>query len=357
MVHRLRAFLEQTCRGASIADEHVSIGVAQEQFPLNQPFRISRGAKNVADVLTVSITNGSATGRGECVPYARYGETISAVQTELQSACAPLSGTRLENVIETAEARLTSMAARNAVDCALYDFVARANATSVAAMIGLEAMHPVPTFVTLSLDTPEAMATAARNVPASTHCHLKLKLGGALDADRMRAVSQARPDATLIGDANEAWSAEKCETLLQAAAEAGFDMIEQPLPAERDSLLATINRPLPVCADEAAHTSETVSSLADRYDAVNIKLDKTGGLTGALAMVRAAEAAGLKIMVGSMVASSLSMAPAFLVAQHAEWVDLDSPALLRHDRPHAMSIRDGVLQPPHPDLWQVQVTA
>ncbi len=205
------------------------------------------------------------------------------------------------------------------------------------------------TCYTLSLDTPEAMAAAARAVP---HLPLlKLKLGRPGDAERMRAVRKARPDARLVADANEGWQSADLAYLLDVAAETGFELIEQPLPADNDAELARINRPVPVCADESAHTTDGLAALRDRYDAVNIKLDKTGGLTEALRMAREARRLGFQIMTGCMVATSLAMAPALLVAQLADWVDLDGPLLLARDREWGLQIRDGIISPPDPRLW------
>ena len=228
--------------------------------------------------------------------------------------------------------------------------IALPSAMAYAELAGLPPPVAVPTCFTLSLDAPEAMAARARK--ALQHPLLKIKLGGgAVDADRMRAIRAARPDARLVADANEAWRPDELEKLLAIAAEARFELIEQPLPAGNDGALANIRRPVPVCADESAHTAVGVAALRDRYDAVNIKLDKTGGLTGALAMSAEARRLGFKTMVGCMLATSLAMAPAILVAQTADWIDLDGPLLLARDREHGLRFADGLVFPPAPELW------
>lgn len=318
------------------------ITASAQTWPIAGSFVISRGAKTEAHVVVATVTDGVATGRGEAVPYARYGETI----TGALAAIGALPGIATRR--DLAEA-LPAGAARNAVDCALWDFEAKRAGLPVHRLAGRAAPAAVTTCYTLSLDTPEAMADKARSVP---HLPLlKLKLGGPEDEARMKAVRRARPDARLVADANEGWNEGTVGQLLSVAADQRFELIEQPLPADGDQILAGIARPVPVCADESAHTSDDLCRLLDRYDAINIKLDKTGGLTGALDLADAARAAGLKVMVGCMVATSLSMAPAVLVAQSADWADLDGPLLLARDREHGLSIENGVVQPPSPALW------
>jgi L-alanine-DL-glutamate epimerase-like enolase superfamily enzyme len=240
-------------------------------------------------------------------------------------------------------------AARNALDCALWDLAAKRSGQSAATLAGLAPLHAVPTALTISLSAPETMAAQAK--AAAAHPLLKLKLGGAGDAARLAAVRAAVPDARLIADANEAWLPHETESLLAAAARAGVELVEQPLPAENDAILAGIARPVPVCADESAHDLASLAGLVGRYDAVNIKLDKTGGLTEALLVAARARALGLKIMAGSMVATSLSMAPALLIAQDADWVDLDGPLLLERDRVPGLVYEAGRVFPPLPALW------
>ena len=236
----------------------------------------------------------------------------------------------------------------NALDCALWDLEAKRCGKRVYELAGLGQPQPLLTAFTLSLGTPEVMAAKARAVPHLSL--LKLKLGGDGDDARMRAVRAARPDARLVADANEAWTPDLLRPLLDVAAESGFELIEQPLPAEADALLTKIPHPVAVCADESVHTTRD-AALANRYDAVNIKLDKAGGLTEALAMSGAARRLGLRSMVGCMVATSLAMAPAFIIAQMADWVDLDGPLLLAHDRADGFAITDGLIAPPTAVLW------
>jgi L-alanine-DL-glutamate epimerase-like enolase superfamily enzyme len=320
----------------------LTLDVAIESWPLAAPFVISRGAKAEARVVIATLADGRFQGRGECVPYARYGETVEGVAAALH-ACGPCA--------DRAELgrRLPAGAARNALDCALWDLEAKRSGLSAASLAGVPPPAPVVTCYTLSLAAPADMAVAALRVP---HLPLlKLKLGGAGDAERMAAVRAARPDARLVCDANEAWAPGLLEPLLAAAAAAGVELVEQPLPAGADDALASTPHPVPICADESAHSSADLPALADRYDAVNIKLDKAGGLTEALAMTRAARANGLRVMIGSMVATSLAAAPALLLAGFADWVDLDGPLLLARDRSPGLAISDGWLSPPPRALW------
>jgi L-alanine-DL-glutamate epimerase-like enolase superfamily enzyme len=250
---------------------------------------------------------------------------------------------------ETLGDLLPAGAARNALDCALIDFEAKRYGRRAADVLGFSPLRPVETAFTLSLGTPEAMAAAARK--AAERPILKLKLGGDGDPERLRAVRDAAPRARLIVDANEAWSAANIEKNLQACVEARVELIEQPLPDGDDELLAAIDRRVPICADESVHVAADLDRLAGRYDAVNIKLDKAGGLTAALALLRRAEARRLKIMVGCMVGTSLAMAPAFLLAQHADFVDLDGALLLARDREPGLSYVGSTILPPPPELW------
>jgi L-Ala-D/L-Glu epimerase len=313
-----------------------------ESWPVAGAFTISRGSRTEARVVVVQATSNGQSGRGECVPYARYGETVEGVVAAISNLGPIASRTDLAE-------RLPPGAARNGIDCALWDLEAKHSGRRVWELADLPPPRPVSTCYTLSLDTADAMAARAR---AAHHPLLKIKLGGgAVDADRMRAVRAARPDARLVADANEAWHLDELEMLLAVAADARFELIEQPLPAEKDSALANIRRAVPVCADESAHTADGLADLRNRYDAVNIKLDKTGGLTGALVMATEAQRLGLKTMVGCMLATSLAMAPAILVAQTADWVDLDGPLLLARDREHGLRYTDGLVYPPASELW------
>ena len=320
--------------------------VGVERWPIRGQFTIARGSKAEAIVVVAEITGGAHRGRGECVPYARYGESVEGV-VETMEDCREAVARGLDRA--TLAALLPPGAARNALDCALWDLEARQSGRRAAALAGLPPLHKVPTAFTISLGTPETMAAQAR--AARAHPLLKLKLGGAGDYERLAAVRAAVSKARLIADANEAWQPHETESLLAAAASFGVELVEQPLPAGNDALLAKIARPVPVCADESVHDSASLEDLVGRYDAVNIKLDKTGGLTEALATQARARALKLKIMVGSMVATSLSMAPALLVAQDADWVDLDGPLLLEADRSPGLTYEADMVFPPTPDLW------
>jgi L-alanine-DL-glutamate epimerase-like enolase superfamily enzyme len=312
-----------------------------EKWPIAGAFTIARGSKTEAVVVTAEVTDGQIAGRGECVPYARYGETPEGVLAQIRAATAASR--------EDLLASLPAGAARNALDCALWDFEAKSRDHTAAALARIPPLRPLLTAYTLSLDTPDAMAAKAAAMRA--YPLLKLKLGGEGDAERLHSVREARPDARLIADANEGWREDGLAELLAHCAEAGVEVVEQPLPAGGDAILARMERLVPVCADESAHTAADIARLAGLYDAVNIKLDKAGGLTEALAMAAAARASGLKIMVGCMVATSLAMAPAMLLAQDADWVDLDGPLLLARDRAPCLSFEGAFIRPPSASLW------
>jgi L-alanine-DL-glutamate epimerase-like enolase superfamily enzyme len=328
----------------------LKVEVTVETWPIAGTFTISRGAKREAAAVVAQVSDGTHLGRGECCPYTRYGETVEGVRQAIVSAGRVLG--ELPSRAKLIE-RMPAGAARNALDCALWDWETKRAGTCAAALAGLPALRPVTTAYTISLGAPEEMAAkaaAARSMPL-----LKLKLGGVAgnggDAERLRRVRAACPGTRLIADANEAWTPEVLPELMAVAAETGIELVEQPLPAGADAALAEIGRRVPVCADESLHTRAELADLARRYDAVNIKLDKAGGLTEALALAAAARAAGLRIMVGCMVATSLAMAPALLLAQNADWVDLDGPLLLARDR-HPGLVYDGALiHPPPPELW------
>jgi L-alanine-DL-glutamate epimerase-like enolase superfamily enzyme len=321
----------------------LDIHVRHEAWPLREIFTISRGSKTVADVVVVTIRDGPHEGRGEAVPYARYGETIENVLSAFTRATQHIaSGESPHEVLQPG-------AALNAIDCALWDLEAKRSGVSVCARAKLPAPSDVVTAYTLSLASPDQMAAKARTVPELPL--LKLKLGGIGDDARMRAVRHARPDARLIADANEAWTADMLLPFLHVAAELDFETVEQPLPKADEQLLQSIDHLIPITADESVHTARDIPALIGLYDAVNIKLDKAGGLTGALELKRAARDAGMKIMIGSMVATSLAVAPALLLASDAEWTDLDGPLLLARDRPHAITIRNGIMSPADARLW------
>lgn len=316
--------------------------VTRDTFRLAQAFTISRGSRTEAQVLTVTVTRDGHRGRGECVPYARYGETLGSV--EAQIAGLPEGITRL-----ALQDALPPGAARNAVDCALWDWEAKTTGHPVWQLAGLAPPGPCVTAYTLSLDTPPAMQAAAA---ANAHRPiLKIKLGTPDDMPRLEAVRAGAPQATLIVDANEGWSAATYSALVPHLQRLGVALVEQPLPAGQDEALAGIVRPIPVCADESCHDRVSLPALRGRYDLVNVKLDKTGGLTEALATVALARAMGFGVMVGCMVGSSLAMAPAVLVAQGAQWVDLDGPLLLAKDRspPVAYDVRG--IHPAPSALW------
>ena len=321
------------------------LSVRIERWPISGSFVISRGAKTEATVVVAEVSDGDVTGRGECIPYARYGETP-------ESAVAALEGVSkaIEEGLDRSglQRRLPPGAARNALDCALWDLAAKRAGKRAWELTGLPVPQPVTTAYTLSLDTPEAMAAAARAVKYPL---LKLKLGARGDTDRVLSVRAARLDARLIVDANEGWRPENFEENMEACAAARVELIEQPLPAAEDGVLATIKRIVPVCADESLHDRASLASIKGKYDAVNIKLDKTGGLTEALALANEAEHAGFTIMLGSMVSTSLGVAPAMLLASRARFVDLDGPLLLAQDRSPGLVYEGATVFPPEPALW------
>ena len=319
------------------------VEVSRDVFRLAQVFTIARGSRTEAQVLTVRISDGVAQGRGECVPYARYGETLESVTAEIEGLPDVFDRGALAGL-------LPAGAARNAVDCALWDLEAKRAGKRVWELAGLSEPGPEVTAYTLSLDTPEKMrAQAAEN---SFRPLLKTKLGGGEeDVARIEAVRNGAPDARIIVDANEGWTPELYQTLAPVLVRLGVQMVEQPLPAGRDDALLELERVLPVCADESCHDRASLSGLKGKYDMVNIKLDKTGGLTEALALRMAALEDGYDVMVGCMVGSSLAMAPATLVAQGAAVVDLDGPLLLAEDRDEPLKFDQDGVHPPSASLW------
>ena len=323
-----------------------ALSVRVERWPIRGGFTISRGSKQEAVVVVATIRDGAHRGRGECVPYARYGESVEGVVQAIE-ACGPAIAQGLDRA--DLQALLPAGAARNALDCALWDLEAKMSGRSAAELAGLAPLHTVETALTISLALPEEMAARARDM--TSYPLLKLKLGGDGDEERLAAIRQAVPNARLIADANEAWRASSLERLLRAAKAARVELIEQPLPAGDDEGLQHITRIVPLCADESVHDRASLATIARRYDAVNIKLDKTGGLTEALATATEARRLGLKIMVGCMVATSLAMAPALLLAQDADFVDLDGPLLLERDRVPGLAYISGIVMPPPTALW------
>ena len=324
----------------------VQLEVACQSWPIAGNFTISRGSKTAADVVVVTLSDGEHVGRGECVPYPRYEETVPQAAAALEAARGAIGkGCTRADVPHL----VSPHAARNALDCALWDLEAKQKGIPVWRLAGLAAPKPVVTAFTLSLDTPEAMADAAAK--ASTRPLLKLKLGRDGDEKRLRLIRKAAPRCRLIADANEAWTPTSLASLLAVCAEVGVELVEQPLPAGEDEALRGFPRNVTVCADESAHGRPGLDQLVGKYDAINIKLDKTGGLTGALVLARAAQAKGLRIMTGCMLATSLAMAPAFLVAQMADVVDLDGPLLLARDRVPGIVFDGSLMYPPPPELW------
>jgi L-Ala-D/L-Glu epimerase len=320
-----------------------------ESWPIAGSFTIARGSRSEAIVVVAHIRDAGCSGRGEGVPYARYGETVEGVVAALEVA---------REAIEAGADRrglrnlLAAGAARNALDCALWDLEAKRAGVPAHVLAGLDRLAPVVTAFTISLGPAQAMAAAARAATEADRPVLKVKLGGG-DGDpaRIQAVREAAPDAVLLVDANEGWSLASLERQFDACARAGVALIEQPLPAAADEALAGIARPVPLCADESAHGLDQLDKVAALYDAINIKLDKTGGLTEALDLARAAQARGLAIMAGCMVGTSLAMAPALLLAPVARFVDLDGPLLLARDREPGLRYDGAVVFPPTPALW------
>ncbi len=318
-----------------------------ERFPIRGQFAIARGARTESHVVTATIVADGLQGRGECVPYARYGESIESVLAQIEGVrdAVQAGAGRLELA-----SLLPAGAARNALDCALWDMQAKRTGRRAWELAGLPSPPVLTTAYTLSLDSPDAMAAAAAAQAARPL--LKVKLAGdAMDRERVANIRAAAPMAKLIVDANEGASPDTVQALCQAMADLGVAMVEQPVPAGQDQVLATFEHPLPICADEAFHTRADLGQIAERYDLVNIKLDKTGGLTEALAVLEDAERLGLDVMVGCMLGSSLAMAPATLVAARASIVDLDGPLLLAKDREPALTYEGSLLHPPPAALW------
>ncbi|MFK7889908.1 MAG: N-acetyl-D-Glu racemase DgcA [Granulosicoccus sp.] len=323
-----------------------TVEIERHAFAMKGTFTISRGSRNQADVLTVTLSADGYQGVGECVPYARYGESQTSVEAQILGLTQDLrSGLDRADLQHT----LPPGAARNALDCAFWDLEAKRSGQPVWKLAGLDEPQAVTTAYTLSLDTPESMFEAAtRNAGRPV---LKIKLGGAGDIERLQAVREGAPESLLIVDANEGWSASQYDKLAPVMLDLGVSMVEQPLPAADDSKLEGRERPLPVCADESCHDRDSLAALENKYDIVNIKLDKTGGLTEALALRNAASNAGFAIMIGCMVGSSLAMAPALLLAQGADYIDLDGPLLLAEDRTIPMHFEGSRIYPASSSLW------
>ena len=322
------------------------LAVSIERWPIAGHFTISRGAKTEAVTVVAIVSQDGVSGHGECVPYPRYNETPEAALEALQAMQEPVAKGLDRAALQSA---MAAGAARNALDCALLDLEAKQAGQRAWTLLGRTVPRPCTTAFTISLGTPAAMASATAK--AARRPLLKIKLGGDGDDARIAAVRKAAPESELIVDANEAWTPDNLEQNLAACANAGVTLVEQPLPAGRDEALARIKRPIAVCADESVHDRASLAGLRGRYDAVNIKLDKTGGLTEALAMADAAHALGFEIMVGCMVATSLAMAPAMLLTPQARFVDLDGPLLLARDRESGLRYDGSLVYPPDAALW------
>ena len=327
----------------------MQISAAHKSWPLAGAFSISRGTKTTTEVVVVEVHAGAISGHGECTPYPRYGETVESVLAQIADVTSQLHSLAPRAAIDALQSLLAPGAARNALDCALWDVAAKSANQSAYALIGVPEPQPVVSAYTLSLGSSEAMGAAARKHASAPL--MKLKLAGEGDLERVQAVRLNAPNSRLIVDANEGWSADQVVPFSQALAVLGVELIEQPLPAGEDAFLADIEHPVPLCADESCHTRDGLDELVGRYEFVNIKLDKTGGLTEALALREAARARGFKIMVGCMMASSLAMAPAVLVAQGAEVVDLDGPLWIAKDWPDALHYDNTTAHPAKTALW------
>ena len=322
------------------------LNVQPRSFPLHSPFRISRGVKTAADAVTVELEQGGCVGRGESVPYARYGESVAAVIEDIE----PLRDALAEGMgRDELQARLGPGAARNALDAALWDLESRLMRVSVASRLARSPHRPLVTALTVSLDTPQAMEKAASNIAGAEL--IKIKVDADDPVARIEAVRRAAPSARLIVDPNESWTIELLRATEDALVRLKVDLLEQPLPAEADDALHGFASRIPICADEACHTAADLPALVGRYQAINIKLDKSGGLTEAWRLLRAAKAEGFIVMVGCMVCSSLGIAPALEIAREAQFIDLDGPLWLANDYPEGIRLQGGRLMPPAPGFW------
>jgi L-Ala-D/L-Glu epimerase len=325
---------------------HRQLAARHDRFALSRPFRISRGVKTAADVVTVTLREGDLVARGEGVPYPRYGESVESVLAQIAA---------VRDAIEAGAGRnellglMPAGAARNAVDCALWDLEAKRAGKSVAELLGEAAAGPIATALTIGIDAPEAMGRVAAQIAAAPL--IKVKVDAADPATAVRAVRGAAPDAALIVDPNESWDEALLRAVMPALEACRVAVLEQPVPAGEDAWLETYASPVPICADEAIHTVAELDTVAPRYDAVNVKLDKAGGLTAGLELARATRERGLKLMSGCMVCSSLGIAPALHIARLADWADLDGPLWLAEDREGGVTEANGWLSPPAPGFW------
>ena len=318
--------------------------VNEQVWPLDKPFRIARGVRIEARVILVTVSDGQHIGRAEAVPSKRYGETVASAVAQLEQIFS--NGERIDR--RRVQQLLPAGVARNALDCALWDLEAKISGKRAWELANIEVADAVQTALTISLDTPERMAAAAKgNAPI-----LKLKLGGDdLDLPRVEAVRQKAPDARLLVDANESWSPSHYRDIVSALHRLGVELIEQPFPANADDVLETLDHPVPVCADESCHTTSDLPRLVNRYESINVKLDKTGGLTEAFRLTESARESGLRILIGCMVCTSLGIAPARLLAGAADYIDLDGPLFLADDRHHGLAYQDGKIGLPSRELW------
>jgi L-Ala-D/L-Glu epimerase len=321
------------------------IEAKEEVWPLKQVFRISRGSRTEAQVVVVTVTDGEHRGRGEGVPIKRYAQSAQSVLAQIESI-------RNEKHLDRGRLQelLPAGAARNALDCALWDVEAKRSGKRVWELANVRIAPEVDTSLTISLDSSKKMSAATKqnsNAPI-----LKLKLGGDdRDLARVGSVRAAAPNARLMIDANESWSPAHYRTIVPALKELGVELIEQPFPADADEVLETLDHPVPVCADESCHTTTDLLRLRNRYDAVNVKLDKTGGLSEALRLCEHARESGFQLLIGCMVCTSLGIAPARLLATAADWIDLDGPLLLARDRDHPVPYEHGKIGIPPRELW------
>lgn len=328
------------------AKNNMRLSVSHSSWPIAGHFTISRGSKTSAEVVVAEITDGQHTARGECVPYARYGETIDNVIAAIEALAGDIAQGFTRADLQN---KLPAGAARAALDCALWDLEAKKSGLPVWQLAGLPKPRPLITAYTISLDTPEAMAKKAAE--ARDYPLLKLKLGGTNDIERVAAIRKAAPEKRLIIDANEAWTLDDLHHFTPEFAALQVELIEQPLPAGADDALLNFKSPVPLCADESCHDTASLGAIIGRYEMVNIKLNKSGGLTEAIRLTNAAEAAGLKIMIGCMVGTSLAMAPAALLGAKAQVIDLDGPLLLTQDRSPGIRYDKATMYPPEPEVW------
>ncbi|HEY1889757.1 MAG TPA: N-acetyl-D-Glu racemase DgcA [Steroidobacteraceae bacterium] len=323
-----------------------TLSLRHRTLPLRSPFRISRGVKLAADVVTVELDQEGCVGRGESVPYARYGESVTSVMDEIETLRSAISAGMGRDELQ---ARLPAGAARNALDAALWDLESQLGHVPVWQQLARPPLSPLETALTISIDTPQEMAKAAAAI--ANPKLIKVKVDADDPVARIEAVRHAVPLAKLIVDPNESWTIDILRDIQPRLERASVSLLEQPLPADADDALLEFSSRIPVCADESCHTSSDLPSLINRYRAVNIKLDKTGGLTEAWRLLRDARAGGFIVMVGCMVCSSLGIAPALEIAREADFIDLDGPFWLQSDHPGGITLQDGLLMPPSAGFW------